>query len=220
MSQENTVEEPQTLGTFLRNHRELKGVSLDEATEATKISKRMLEAIENDDYNSLPAETFSRGFYSIYATFLGLDPAEILTRYYQSRGQQPAPRKNHTKPPLKNSKEFSTFAEPASFSSVSTMSIVTVTALVAAAAICWSLNWNPATYISAKLQSLKDKSLPAREQIFESTPQEEPSTMEVEPITPALPPNYPQFNSISPPLPKPQNQRWHWSLPLCQPFPT
>lgn len=206
MSQENTVEEVPTLGTFLRNHREQKGVSLDEATEATKISIRVLVAIENDDYNSLPAEAFSRGFYSLYATYLDLDPSEILSRYLESRGQQPIPRKNHTKPPLKNSKEFSTYAEPASFSSASTMSIITVVALIAAAAICWSLNWNPATYISAKLQSLKTKSLPEQGQLLESTPQKDSSIIDAQPVTPALPSKLPSIEFNVTPTPETTEQ--------------
>jgi cytoskeleton protein RodZ len=154
MSQENTVEEPPTLGTFLRNHREQMGISLSEATESTRISARILKAIETDDFNSLPAETFSRGFYSIYAKFLELNPEEVLARYLKSRGQQPLSKTVQANPPIKNSQEFTIFEEPTSFPSVSVMNIIIVVALIAVATVCWSLNWNPATYISARLQNL------------------------------------------------------------------
>ncbi|MBU1140602.1 MAG: helix-turn-helix domain-containing protein [Proteobacteria bacterium] len=196
MSQENTVEESPTLGTFLRNHREQRGVSLDEATEVTKISKRVLEAIESDAYDSLPAETFSRGFYSMYATFLGLDSAEILARYLESRKQQPLSRRGQAKVSLKSSNQFSTFSEPASFSSASAMSFIAIAILIAIAAICWSLGWNPATYISARLQSLKTVSLPGQEQVTESTPWEDTSAKNAQPVAPALAPELPkvQFN--------------------------
>ncbi|MBU0945332.1 MAG: helix-turn-helix domain-containing protein [Proteobacteria bacterium] len=183
MSQKNTVEEPPTLGTFIRTHREQKGITLGEATESTKISDRILKAIENDDYDNLPAETFSRGFYTLYAKFLELNPEEILARYLKSRGQQPLSKRVQTKPRTKNRREFSTYAEPVSFSSVSTINFIIVAALIAVAAICWSLNWNPATYISAKLQTLKATPLPQQEQSIKPTPQNLSPTTEVQPAT-------------------------------------
>lgn len=187
MSQENTVEEPPTLGTFLRDQREQKGVSLSEVTEVTKISTNVLEAIEDDDYDILPAATFSRAFYSMYAEFLGLNPEEILARYLKNSGQKPFSRKNNCKSPLKNSKKISSFAEPASFSSASTMNIIIVAILIAVTAVCWSLSWNPATYISHRLQKLKTSVPSELELTTEPSPQDEPSARNTQASAPALP---------------------------------
>lgn len=76
------------LGRELRVQRELREISLREVSEATKISVRFLEAIENDDYGTLPAPVFTRGFLKEYAKQLGLDPEEIVDRYMLYVAQQ------------------------------------------------------------------------------------------------------------------------------------
>src|ERR1700759_4894309 len=66
-------------GEELRRERELRGISLKEIADATKISKRFLEAIERNDHNTLPAPVFTRGFVREYARYLGLSADEIVT---------------------------------------------------------------------------------------------------------------------------------------------
>lgn len=70
-----------TFGDELRREREIRGISLKEIAEATKVSQRLLEAIENDDYRYLPAPVFTRGFVREYARYLGLDCDEMVSRY-------------------------------------------------------------------------------------------------------------------------------------------
>src|SRR6058998_1296429 len=72
------------LGTFgeeLRREREIRGISLKEISDATKISKRFLDAIEKNDHRTLPAPVFTRGFIREYARYLGLNSEEIVNRY-------------------------------------------------------------------------------------------------------------------------------------------
>jgi transcriptional regulator with XRE-family HTH domain len=77
------------LGEFLRRERELRHISLDEVTERTKISRRLLEAIEEEHYERLPGEAFVRGFIRSYAQSIGLDPQDTLLMYSQTRvGQE------------------------------------------------------------------------------------------------------------------------------------
>jgi cytoskeletal protein RodZ len=73
------------LGEFLRRERELRHISLDDVAERTKISRRYLEAIEEEQYDRLPGETFVRGFIRSYAQFVGLDPEDTLLIYNHSR---------------------------------------------------------------------------------------------------------------------------------------
>ena len=73
------------LGEFLRRERELRHISLDEVAERTKISRRYLEAIEEERYDRLPGETFVRGFIRSYAQSVGLDPEDTLLIYSHSR---------------------------------------------------------------------------------------------------------------------------------------
>jgi len=70
-----------SFGEELRREREIRGISLKEISDATKISKRFLEAIEKNDHRTLPAPVFTRGFVREYARYLGLNFEEIVNRY-------------------------------------------------------------------------------------------------------------------------------------------
>src|SRR3954471_3053490 len=68
-------------GEELRREREIRGISVKEIADATKISKRFLEAIERNDHKTLPAPVFTRGFVREYARYLGLNAEEMVNRY-------------------------------------------------------------------------------------------------------------------------------------------
>ena len=60
-------------GKNLKKRREVLGVSIAEVSIATKITPRMIQAIEAAESNYLPARTFLRGFVKSYAQFLKMD---------------------------------------------------------------------------------------------------------------------------------------------------
>src|SRR5882757_379128 len=68
-------------GEELRREREIRGISLKEIADATKISRRFLEAIERNDHKTLPAPVFTRGFVREYARYLGLNADDMVNRY-------------------------------------------------------------------------------------------------------------------------------------------
>jgi hypothetical protein len=70
-----------SFGEELRREREIRGISLKEIADATKISKRFLDAIERNDHRTLPAPVFTRGFIREYARYLGLNCEEMVNRY-------------------------------------------------------------------------------------------------------------------------------------------
>src|SRR6266852_3516634 len=70
-----------SFGEELRREREIRGISLKEIADATKISKRFLEAIERNDHKTLPAPVFTRGFIREYARYLGLQTEDMVNRY-------------------------------------------------------------------------------------------------------------------------------------------
>jgi cytoskeletal protein RodZ len=76
------------LGQILRQARENKGLSIEEAHEETRINVRYLEALENGEYSVLPSATHARGFLQNYARFLGLDPDPLIERLSQSQTYQ------------------------------------------------------------------------------------------------------------------------------------
>ncbi len=73
----------ETLGSFLKRHRQSQGKELDEIAEKTRIHASTLRAIEEDNPKALPAEVFARGFVKNYAQYLGLDPNEALAWYVE-----------------------------------------------------------------------------------------------------------------------------------------
>jgi cytoskeletal protein RodZ len=82
-----------SFGETLRRERELRGVSLREIAEETKISVRFLEALEQDRLDVLPGGVFRRAFVKQYARALGLDPERLAAEFVYAHGEQvqPAP---------------------------------------------------------------------------------------------------------------------------------
>lgn len=70
--------ESQSVGTVLRRCREFNKISVEDAAEATKIGKNYLRALESDHYHELPSPVYLKGFLRTYATYLGLDPEELI----------------------------------------------------------------------------------------------------------------------------------------------
>jgi cytoskeleton protein RodZ len=71
----------ETLGEKLRSMREARGISISEVSAQTRIASRYLEAIEQNDYRTLPGGVFNKGFVKSYAKFVGVDEQEALIDY-------------------------------------------------------------------------------------------------------------------------------------------
>ncbi|MCI0444470.1 helix-turn-helix domain-containing protein [bacterium] len=72
-----------SLGEELKRERELREISLREISEATKISIRILEAIEKNNFQALPGGIFNRNFLRAYAEFIGIDSENVVRKYHQ-----------------------------------------------------------------------------------------------------------------------------------------
>src|SRR5580658_6752318 len=66
------------IGAKLRQERVGKGLAIDDIARDTRIAPRFLEAIETDDYSSLPGLVFTRNFVRQYALTMQLDPDPLL----------------------------------------------------------------------------------------------------------------------------------------------
>jgi cytoskeletal protein RodZ len=75
-------------GERLKREREMREVSLNEITVATRIGPRFLEALENEDWEKLPGGVFNCGFVRSVARYLGLDEEGLLAEYDLARGVQ------------------------------------------------------------------------------------------------------------------------------------
>jgi len=76
-------------GEHLKREREMRGVSLDEISAATRISVRFLEALENEQWERLPGGIFNRGFIRSVARFLGLDEDGLVAEYALETRERP-----------------------------------------------------------------------------------------------------------------------------------
>ncbi|OCC14705.1 Transcriptional regulator [Dissulfuribacter thermophilus] len=98
------------LSEYLKRERELRGISLDEISEGTKIPKRSLIYMESGKWDELPGEVFIKGFLKSYAEFIGLTPEEILLRYQEEKSKEESEKgtgqENHSKTLIKNTGIF------------------------------------------------------------------------------------------------------------------
>src|SRR5258705_11836738 len=78
-----------SVGTYLKELRQRRGVSLEEIARTTRVAQRYLESIEADTFDTLPSPVFTRGFIRAYCQALGEPPDEALAAY-EGR-EEPAP---------------------------------------------------------------------------------------------------------------------------------
>jgi helix-turn-helix protein len=85
------------IGSSLKDARLRMGLDLPTAAEATKIRPRHLQALEDEQFDILPGQTYVRGFLKTYADFLGLDGQlyvdEYSSRFWVNEDGTPATRR-------------------------------------------------------------------------------------------------------------------------------
>ncbi len=91
-----------SVGAYLRQERERRNISLDDVSRVTRISLQYLEALEKDEFQTLPASVFARGFLRTYAAHIGLNPTEVLNLYEEQTDSRLPPEKTEVKPPPKS----------------------------------------------------------------------------------------------------------------------
>lgn len=83
-----------TIGEQLKAAREAKGVSEAEAGIETKILTRLIVSIEKDDFSTIAAPAYAKGFIRIYAEYLGIDPEPLIEEYTTLHSPRPVPHQN------------------------------------------------------------------------------------------------------------------------------
>jgi cytoskeleton protein RodZ len=91
------------IGTSLREARLRQQLDFPEIEQATKIRAKYLRALEDEQFDVLPAQTYVKGFLRSYAEYLGLD-GQLYVDEYNSRfvvgGEEEAPaRPRRSAPP-------------------------------------------------------------------------------------------------------------------------
>jgi cytoskeletal protein RodZ len=72
------------IGNSLREARMRRGVDFAQAELGTKIRGKYLRALEDEQFETLPAQTYVKGFLRTYAEYLGLD-GQLYVDEYNSR---------------------------------------------------------------------------------------------------------------------------------------
>ncbi len=93
MSKQDNKDSIATVGAHLRRERELRGVDLEEVSRVTRVGLAYLEKIEEDLFEDLPADVYTRGYIRAYARFLGTDAdhcIELLRAQSPGRPVSPA----------------------------------------------------------------------------------------------------------------------------------
>ena len=86
-------------GESWKRAREARGMSLEEAASALRVSRKYLRDIEEGNYSGWPERVFSSGYIRAYAKLLSQDPEPVLSEYYHQLGQQAVEQpQHHVKP--------------------------------------------------------------------------------------------------------------------------
>jgi cytoskeleton protein RodZ len=75
-----------SVGSRLREARARRKLSLADVETATKIRSGYLQAIENDQWDQLPGDTYARAFIRTYGRFVGLDGDRLAEEQRRDRG--------------------------------------------------------------------------------------------------------------------------------------
>ncbi len=67
-----------SVGQLLREGRERSGLSVEDVVNKIKLAPRQIQALEADDFQSLPETAFVRGFVRSYAKLLGMEAQPLL----------------------------------------------------------------------------------------------------------------------------------------------
>lgn len=79
------------IGADLRDARVARNRSIEGLSRATKISVRVLRALEEEKFGKIPGGLFTRGYLRAYAREVGLDPDEVVRKYRAEFEPEPPP---------------------------------------------------------------------------------------------------------------------------------
>lgn len=94
---ENSPQEEPSIGDLLRTEREKKEISKSHLAEIIKVRESVIDALENEEWDKLPARVFVKGFIRSYTISIGYDTTKALRLFDKS---VPTTRDEDTPVPL------------------------------------------------------------------------------------------------------------------------
>jgi cytoskeletal protein RodZ len=90
------------IGNSLREARQRRGIDFAQVELATKIRSKYIRALEDEQFEVLPSETYVKGFLRTYADYLGLDGQlyvdEYNARFVIGEERELRPRRSQARP--------------------------------------------------------------------------------------------------------------------------
>jgi cytoskeletal protein RodZ len=156
--------ENESLGMLLRKLRLERSLDISDVAQETKIPAATIRAMEADDYSSLPALAFARGFYAIYGELLNLDHEEIVERFVSDYRQADVKGRANEAPINLQGKHIGSMAERPSHFLRTAVGITVLAIILIGAGICWYAGYNPANHVSQWLRNFQDPQIEIIEQ--------------------------------------------------------
>jgi hypothetical protein len=118
------------IGNSLREARLRRGIDFAQAELATKIRGKYLRALEEEQFEVLPSETYVKGFLRTYAEFLGLDGQlyvdEFNSRYVAGEEREAGPRRSRARP--KRNRRFETSVVLVALAVIAVLTVIVISA--------------------------------------------------------------------------------------------
>lgn len=169
------------IGQILKEEREAKQLTLDDIQEMTKIQKRYLEAIEDNDFSRLPGRFYARAFIKEYAIVLDLDPNTLLSYFDETNVQEETVQYSN----LRRSRRTTTAKSSSILSFLPT--VIVIILIVSVLFIAWTLTQkalstddNNGTQDNESDQIIRDVDEPEREVPITEEEADEEETDETE----------------------------------------
>lgn len=81
-------------GRWLRQERELRGLSVDEVARLTRLTAGVVDGLESGEPSRMPPHGYIYGYLRAYAAAVGLDADDVVLRWQEVEATEPAtPRK-------------------------------------------------------------------------------------------------------------------------------
>jgi len=149
---------------LLRKLRLERSLDISDIAEETKIPPATIRAMEADDYSTLPALAFARGFYAIYAELLNLDQEEVVKRFLDDYRNADFAKKTDIASPSLTGKQVGSMAERPSHFLRTAVGISILAVILIGSGICWYAGYNPANQVSQWLRSFQEPNIEIIEQ--------------------------------------------------------
>jgi cytoskeleton protein RodZ len=173
--QEPVTSEVENTGNYLRTLRMGKGLSIKDVTEATRISETNLNAIEDENFSALPANTFTRGLLNIYADFLGANKEAVVTKFMEDRGDSSSQKRRSRQKQSGKILSPRRLAEPSQISSMTMAGVLFLVIVISFTGYCVYTSWNPFSFLMKENRNIQSmmKNVFSGEKTAQNSPAQE-----------------------------------------------